>query len=222
MSQSYNGNTTGLSGRPTVTITEPTGTDVRNSASIRTPVERLADFIQYLMTNAALKVLDAALDAGGFKIANLGAPTVAGDAVRVPVARQHLGAVGQVASSGSGAFSTTSATYVDVTNLSVTITTTGHPVALALVSDPASSNAGLLSIQSGIAQMSIQALRGATKVAESMLWHNQAGMILAVPPTGLLAIDPVAAGTYTYKLQAKISNGVTGWVGYCVLIAYEM
>jgi hypothetical protein len=54
MPANYNGNTTGLSGRPTVTISEPVGTDTRNAASVQTPLRKIADFVQYLMTNAAL------------------------------------------------------------------------------------------------------------------------------------------------------------------------
>ncbi len=80
MPQNYSGNTTGLSGRPTVTVSEPVGTDVRNSQSIRTPVEKLADLLQYLMTNAALKVMDAILDLGNFRIQNVANPVNAQDA----------------------------------------------------------------------------------------------------------------------------------------------
>jgi hypothetical protein len=50
----YNGDTTGITGHPTVTISEPIGTDVRNSASMRTPLRRLADFAQYVATYFAL------------------------------------------------------------------------------------------------------------------------------------------------------------------------
>jgi hypothetical protein len=53
MPNPYNGNTSGLSGRPTVTISEPVGTDTRNALSVQTPLRKLADLVQYLMTNAA-------------------------------------------------------------------------------------------------------------------------------------------------------------------------
>jgi hypothetical protein len=53
MPNPYNGNTSGLSGRPTVTISEPVGTDTRNALSVQTPFRKLADLVQYLMANAA-------------------------------------------------------------------------------------------------------------------------------------------------------------------------
>jgi hypothetical protein len=53
MPNPYNGNTSGLSGRPTVTIAEPVGTDTRNALSVQTPLRTLANLVQYLMTNAA-------------------------------------------------------------------------------------------------------------------------------------------------------------------------
>jgi hypothetical protein len=53
MPQNYSGSTSGLTGRPTVTISEPVGTDQRNAVSVQTPLRALANFVQYLMTNAA-------------------------------------------------------------------------------------------------------------------------------------------------------------------------
>lgn len=54
MPQVYTGNTTGLSGRPLVAISEPVGTDVRNSQSVRTPLEKLTDLLAYVMGKAGL------------------------------------------------------------------------------------------------------------------------------------------------------------------------
>ena len=55
--QDFNGSASGISAREQVVVTEPVGTDVRNSQSIRTPVEKLANLIQYLMQKAG--ILDA-------------------------------------------------------------------------------------------------------------------------------------------------------------------
>jgi hypothetical protein len=54
MPQNYTGSTTGIAARQNATISEPVGTDVRNSASVRAPLEKLADFCQYLMQKAGL------------------------------------------------------------------------------------------------------------------------------------------------------------------------
>ena len=57
MPVTYTASSTGITARQQVTISEPAGTDVRNSASVRTPLEALADFMQYLMSKAG--ILDA-------------------------------------------------------------------------------------------------------------------------------------------------------------------
>lgn len=80
MPQDYNGNAAAITARQQVTISEPVGTDTRSSQSVRTPLEKLADYLQYLMTNAALKVSDAIVSMSGFKITNLGAPAADTDA----------------------------------------------------------------------------------------------------------------------------------------------
>lgn len=54
MPTDYNGSLTGIAARQQVTISEPAGTDVRNSASVRTPLEQLANLLQYLMQRAGL------------------------------------------------------------------------------------------------------------------------------------------------------------------------
>lgn len=54
MATNYNGSATGISAREQVTISVPAGTDVRNSQSVRTPIEKLADFCQYLMAKVGL------------------------------------------------------------------------------------------------------------------------------------------------------------------------
>jgi hypothetical protein len=54
MPSTYTGNTTGITARQNVTISEPVGTDVRSSASVRTPLETLANFLQYVCQKAGL------------------------------------------------------------------------------------------------------------------------------------------------------------------------
>lgn len=54
MPQNYTGSTTGITARQNVTISNPIDTDVRSSASVRTPLEVLANIAQYLMAKAGL------------------------------------------------------------------------------------------------------------------------------------------------------------------------
>lgn len=145
--------------------------------------------------------------------------------------RGSLPAVGQQISTSCGDFSTSTGIFADVTNLSVTITTTGRPVVLALYSDGNGTDASFLGTWStGPALTSVLSdfivLRGATEVAR---WDIGAGgsssALLAayVAPPGIVLLDPVGAGTYTYKVQARNNTATTvAAVKFCKFAAYEL
>ena len=99
-------------------------------------------------------------------------------------------------SSSSGTFSTSSGSYVDVTNLSVTITTTGSPVIIKLVSGGNNPTFG------GSGTSYTKLVRGATSLATH---------IFAVTGyfNSLDFVDTPSAGTHTYKVQAYASGGST-------------
>lgn len=125
------------------------------------------------------------------------------------VTRPKLVAVGQQISSTCGFFAPTTS-FTDVTNLSVTITTTGRPVMVILQSDGSASLSFLQA--SGGGTLDLALFRGASQISD---WHF--GSAVNCPT---LYLDPVAAGTYTYKVQAKASSG--GAVDQMVLVAYEL
>lgn len=141
-----------------------------------------------------------------------------------------VGIGGVAISSSSGNFSTTSATLTAVTNLSVTITTSGRPVSILLISDGSGAPAylGARNTNSGnpaIAGYELQ--RGSTDIADySEIWNysNPIQPFLKIPPSGIAYIDAVSAGTYTYTLYAQQlgSTGGTAYVAFCVLVAYEL
>jgi len=156
------------------------------------------------------------------KIGNLAVDTaqIAANAVT----RAKIEAVGQQISTVSGAFSTTSATFVDVTNLSVTITTTGRPVMVVLAASGTTNS--YLGIQSGTdtAEGRVQILRGGSVLSKYPIYTRAAGatsMITRFPP-GMTSIDTPTAGTYTYKAQALALSGTTTLVYYCSLQVYEL
>jgi hypothetical protein len=138
-------------------------------------------------------------------------------------------------SSSSGAASTTSATLSDVTNLSVTITTTGRPVRIYLITsetDFASTYSGGLSTNRSTTNATGRFVitRDATDVAAYSLFNDNAGSgatntSLMVPCSSLDYLDDVAAGTYTYKLRYAVetaTSSATASVIRCKLVAYEI
>lgn len=94
--------------------------------------------------------------------------------------------------SNSSTFSTTSTSYVDVTSITASITTTGRSLLICLQN-------GVLTGTSG--DTFFKLLRDSTDVGELSLPSNT-GM------AGPHFIDTPTAGTYTYKLQAKSATGV--------------
>lgn len=142
------------------------------------------------------------------------------DAVRTPniqngaVTQLKRAALGQQISSSSDAFSTaTSGSDVDITNLSVTITTTGRPVFISLIQDGSATfsrvgaiyNPGALVINGGTA-WAIKFKRDGTTIctlpSTCDLALNSAiidNVSATVPPSSFVHIDLPSAGTYTYK-----------------------
>jgi len=142
----------------------------------------------------------------------------------------HLAALGQQLSSSSGAFSTVSATYVDVTNLSVSITTTGRPVMLMLLGTSSNSFIATGDNTSDDSGGNLfKFLRDSTGICETQYRIVASGggastIGSVLPPSCIQHVDIVGAGTYTYKLQAKSAAGTPDYiqVNNCKLIAYEL
>jgi len=152
--------------------------------------------------------------------------------VNASVTQSKLAPVSQQISASCGSFSTNSTSFVDVTNLSVTITTTGRPVFIYLQPD---GTTGLVGSSIGPTSTStdtfvvgyLAILRGSTLIADNQLIlfsgiPSSGGPILGVPCSSVFFIDPVAAGTYTYKIQAKATSGDGMRINYAKLIAFEI
>lgn len=182
------------------------------------------------------------LDSGGLRVKDDGITTAKLDDLAVTtgkindlaVTQAKRAALGQQISSSSGIFSTTSLSYSDVTNLSVTITTTGRPVYIGLVSDGSGGTNGcaLKAIGSGgqgTADFRIK--QDATEIAQASLQVTATGSatetaaINVVPCSSLSHIYVPSAGTYVYTVQAKINSGVApdaAGVSFAKLVAYEL
>lgn len=138
-----------------------------------------------------------------------------------------VAAGGVAISSSSGSFSNSGGGVNDVTNLSVTITTSGRPVEIRLVADGAGSGSSLIiSDTSNNPSGTLYFYRGGvTVVAQYSLYLSvatSANTTLRVPMGSVCAIDPVAAGTYTYKMAVSSTGTTTVQVTNAKLIVYEL
>lgn len=145
------------------------------------------------------------------------------------VTPDKMAAVGQQISSSVGSFSTTSTSFVDVTNLTVTLTTTGRPVALGLISDGNGTDPsfiqGVTSSAGRAAQAFVQILEGSTSIALSVLNSDTSSSAeqISAPPGVIYHLYVPAAGTYTYKVQMKSGDAlVTSTIERCKLFAYQI
>jgi len=133
-------------------------------------------------------------------------------------------------SSSSGTYSNATTTFTDVTNLSVTITTHGRPVLVAVVG---TGTLGGLYVQntssSGntAAAGEMKILRDSTDISyQSIQCIDSSSTNGADPqlyvPSGMLVIDFPAAGTYTYKMQARAASSDNVKVTQMKLVAVEL
>ena len=166
----------------------------------------------------------AALDVTTAKIADLNVTTGKIAALNVTTAkiadlnvtRGKLEALGQQLSSSCGAWSTTSTSFSTVTNLSVSITTTGRPVFLILNHEGSSSQSWI-----GVS---------GTPPASMFRFTRAGGEIARFAITRIFNehstysyVDIVGAGTYTYTFQGAVAaGGPTLYVNNLKLLAYEL
>lgn len=148
-------------------------------------------------------------------------------AVRTRATGTSVAAGGVAKSNSSGSFSTTSTSFVDVTNLSVTIVTSGRPVHLVLVSDGATLVSYVQAFNSsGTSSVArFRFVRDATNLDELQLNAQAVGATTSgtgVPPGAISFIDFPGSGTYVYKLQGKVATSGQCIVENVKLVAYEL
>ena len=114
-------------------------------------------------------------------------------------------------------FSTTSTSWVEVTDLSVTITTSGGAV---LIFAP-------VCVYTGSYWLTVTLYRDETDLSGQAggfgAAYNSAGILNGVLPIGYL--DTPEAGTYVYQVYIKVSSGtgyVLGYAEKCTIIAVEL
>lgn len=143
-------------------------------------------------------------------------------------------ALGQQVSSSSGSFTTNSSSFTDVTNLTVTITTTGRPVWLGLQGTTSTSPTSGVYLQRNGSSSGFNGnvvfIRDSTSVSLSNFGNeypsNSSLNRIYYPPGSFWCMDAPTAGTYTYKVQVRtVSTGSTIdvlGVTECKLLAYEL
>lgn len=147
------------------------------------------------------------------------------------VTNPKLAALNVVESASSGVFVTNTATFTNVTNLSVTITTSGRPVFVGMVHDGTGALVGsyikAASTTSGTAATTyISMVRNATQIYGTTLESVVGSSLLpsiSIPATSVYQIDMPTAGTYTYVVEARpLNTGTITTVANAKLIAYEL
>lgn len=150
----------------------------------------------------------------------------------VDITRGDLPTVGeQISTPDTGTYSSSAAAFTDVTNATVTITTTGRPVILFLQGAGAGAGArvfmGANSGTPALLEATLRVVRSGSSsdnfdVDLALAGTAYVGLGMHLPPSTIMRLDPVAAGTYTYKLQVSCGTDTIVAVDYCSLVAYEL
>lgn len=131
-----------------------------------------------------------------------------------------------ISSSSGASFSNNTTTPTAVTNLSVTITTAGRPVVIALLDDATSSGSNVnVTASSGVAGGYISFIRDSTTLTKISLESTSTASnpLLELPSSSFSFLDIGAfAGTHTYTVKASAVSGSTIGVQYTILVAYEL
>jgi hypothetical protein len=132
------------------------------------------------------------------------------------VTQAKRAALGQQVSSSSGTFSTTSNSYVDVTNLTVTLTTTGRPIYLALIPGDVSNAARLIYANNAF----LQFLEDGVQIGGELEFTVVSSTVRNGATPSTIALS--SAGTHTYKVQVHTTGASSLSVTGYKLIAYEL
>jgi hypothetical protein len=193
----------------------------------------IASDLRVLLNNVAqwtFRASDGALLSNSKQITGLPTPVAASDGANKGYVDGLTTRAAPALSATCGAFVTASASYVDVTNLSVTIVTHGRPVVVTLVPD-GSGNGGDINVDG----VSVEDTRGVFAILqdtvivhEYSLGYKAAApadtvLYLFVPPSAVSCVVVPSAGSHVYKVQAKhITSGRNTGVSLCKLLAYEI
>lgn len=205
--------------------------------TIASPSGLASDYALTLMGALPASQKFATIDNSGSIAANWAVDNstieVASNVVQVKdggITKPKLAALGQQLSSSSGSFSTTSNSLVDVTNLTVTITTTGRPVMLMLLAANGATNSiistSTITAANATGEVQFYNTTGATALSTIAIGVYPSGTqaLLELPPSSFIYVDTPAAGTISYKIRTRSTNGTAVTMTFLgvKLIAYEI
>ena len=203
----------------------------------------------YLSISTAGVLANVSADAIGAAMTATGADAILADVSVVPATQANLAAnartrtvktdgtnpgAGGVVFCTQATFTTSSTTFVDATGFSVTLTTTGRPVFIGLVSGTADSLSGIISEaltptakQPGcfikILRDAVEVSRTRIRATHNALFSSPPGLTIETPSSSVNCLDAVAAGTYVFKIQlANSSGGTSSSIVTTKLVAYEI
>lgn len=140
----------------------------------------------------------------------------------------------QLSASSGLMTSTVGDTETDITNASITLTTSGRPVMLMLQSD-ASGNKSEFLLRSAtttteVGDVTVRLYRDTTEISNQAIQFNPNQVSgfpknVRIPPSIIAHLDEPAAGSYTYKatLQHSETSTLANTVAnYARLVAYEL
>lgn len=158
-------------------------------------------------------------DQVGQNMSSVGANAVA--ASRTRTVAQVVGIGGVATSPSCGVFNVPNGSTAMVTNMSVTITTSGRPVMLMLVP---TTNVGGNGFITATGTMVFQFFNTSNSVSFFTNGGPQSSVVTGQIPSGSICmIDTFISGspgTYNYQLYASVAN--SGTIANCQLIAYEL
>lgn len=137
--------------------------------------------------------------------AKIAANTITLNQLAIRGSASTVGVGGFAVSTSCGTFSTSSTSFVDVTNLVITITTLGGPVQIGLKSDE-SSNTSSIGVVGGTIAFVEFVRNGGTPLGPMLIQGTNSSTLL-IPPSSIQIVDIPAAGTWTYSLRIKVNNG---------------
>lgn len=178
--------------------------------------------LSFMALDASGNMSTVAAVSGGITSSNIASGTIT---------PQNLAPLGQQISASCGTFTDNSGVFTNVTNLSVSINTTGRPVFVGLIHDGNTSVPGsywqAASLTSGSAAVSYIAInRNGSQIYGSQIISQVGGALfpeIAVPVTTVYQIDTPSSGSYTYIVKLRSLNSNTlATLNEAKLIAYEL